>query len=192
MHAVGRQLRGTADVRRDDGGAHGHRFQDRVRRPFVLGRLDEQIERVVQIGDVEPVSRQNTRRVESEPGHERGQLAAKAAVADDHETQVGTGAGEWRERFEQQVETLLALEPADGAHDEVVRLQTEVAAHVREEVALIPLVQLEVAMLRARDARELRRDDLVGASGDAEGVRTKRRRPAVDGAQNRTAVESSR
>src|SRR5262245_36055848 len=64
-----------------------------------------------------------------EPGRPFFQRAAKAAIADENQTGVWVLASDRGERFDQQIEALLTLEPPHRTEDEVVVFQSEVAAH---------------------------------------------------------------
>ena len=68
--------------------SHRHGFEHGVRRAFVLGRLHEEIEGVVQIGDVEPMAEQRAATCRGRgPRPAPSSSPPQAAVADDDQPQ---------------------------------------------------------------------------------------------------------
>ncbi len=116
-------FRGAAGAGRDDRGLERHRLEHRVRRALVVRRLHEQVERVVQVGDVGAMAEQAARFCRGRavaPG--RASAVEQAAVAGNDQLAVGDALRcSDRKGVDEQVEPLLRFEPADRADDEVDR-----------------------------------------------------------------------
>jgi len=117
VHAVRNQVECATDSRRHHRHFECHRFEDRIRSAFGIGRLNKDVQRVEDIRDVVPMSDERAMFGYAQPLRLCRERWTKRSAPRDDEVDIPQRPSQNRGGLDQDIKSLFVLQTADRAND---------------------------------------------------------------------------